>query len=72
MNERLPIVIKDGVYLILFIICAYVAIDTVETKTSNDAMRKIVAKCLSDSVGRPITIGNEIYLCGIVSTGERI
>ncbi len=41
-----------------------------DQKREIDELRKIVAACLSDSTGRPITIGNETYLCGIVSIGK--
>lgn len=35
-------------------------------------LESVVAKCLSNPVGQPITIGNEIYLCSIYNTGEKI
>ena len=35
-------------------------------------LEQVVAKCLSNPVGQPITIGNEIYLCSIYNTGEKI
>lgn len=34
------------------------------------ALTKIVAACLSDATGKPIRIGNEMYLCGIVPVGR--
>ena len=36
------------------------------------SLEQVVAKCLSNPVGQPITIGNEIYLCSIYNTGEKI
>lgn len=35
-------------------------------------LEQIVATCLSDTTGKPIMIGNEIYLCSIYNTGEKI
>lgn len=35
-------------------------------------LEQVVAKCLSNPVGQPITIGNEIYLCSNYNTGEKI
>lgn len=35
-------------------------------------LEQVVVKCLSNPVGQPITIGNEIYLCSIYNTGEKI
>lgn len=31
-----------------------------------------LGKCLSDSTGRVVLIDREVFLCGIVSTGERM
>lgn len=31
-----------------------------------------LAACLSDSTGRPVVIGDEIYLCGVVATGAKL
>lgn len=33
-------------------------------------LEQIVAACLSDATGRPIAIGGQWYLCGIVPIGE--
>lgn len=35
-------------------------------------LEQVVAKCLSNPVGQPITIGEDIYLCSIYNTGEKI
>lgn len=35
-------------------------------------LEEVVATCLSGPTGKPVTIGNEIFLCGIVNTGEKI
>lgn len=35
-------------------------------------LEEVVASCLSSPIGKPVTIGNEIFLCGIVSTGEKL
>lgn len=35
-------------------------------------LEEVVATCLSGPTGKPVTIGNEIFLCGIVNTGERV
>jgi hypothetical protein len=35
-------------------------------------LEHVVANCLSDSTGRPITIGDQTYLCGIVPTGVKL
>ena len=34
------------------------------------ALRSIVAACLSDATGRPVYIGEQVYLCGIYPLGE--
>lgn len=36
------------------------------------ALEKVVADCLSDSTGKPVVIGDELYLCGIVKTGVKL
>lgn len=36
------------------------------------ALEKVVADCLSDSTGKPVIIGDELYLCGIVRTGVKL
>lgn len=33
-------------------------------------MSKILDACLSDATGRPVTVGTEMYLCGIVHIGS--
>ena len=33
-------------------------------------LEKIVAACLSDSTGKPVKIGDEWFLCGIVPIGR--
>jgi len=44
--------------------------------TTNQAytkeLEKVLAQCLSDATGKPIVIGNEIYLCSIYRIGERV
>lgn len=35
-------------------------------------LEQVVAKCLSNPVGQPIAIGEEIYLCSIYNTGEKM
>jgi hypothetical protein len=45
---------------------------TNDADAANQDMRKVLTQCLSDSTGKPIVIGNEIFLCSIVSTGEHI
>lgn len=35
-------------------------------------LETVVAQCLSDGTGRPITIGNKIFFCSIYDTGEKI
>ena len=40
------------------------------TYTKN--LEKLLALCLSDSTGKPIRIGDELYLCGIYKLGEKV
>ena len=35
-------------------------------------LEEVVATCLSGPTGKPVTIGDEVFLCGIVNTGERV
>ena len=35
-------------------------------------LEQVVAKCLSNPGGQPIAIGEEIYLCSIYNTGEKM
>jgi len=44
--------------------------------TTNQAytkeLEKVLAQCLSDATGKPLVIGDEIYLCSIYRVGERV
>jgi len=44
--------------------------------TTNQAytkeLEKVLVQCLSDSTGKPIVIGDAIYLCSIYKVGERV
>lgn len=46
------------------------AVDAKNKDAEITALRNIVASCLSDSTGKPIKIGDELFLCGIVSIGK--
>jgi len=35
-------------------------------------LEEVVATCLSGPTGKPVTVGDEVFLCGIVNTGERV
>ncbi len=35
-------------------------------------LEEVVATCLSGPTGKPVTIGDEVFLCGIVNTGEKL
>jgi drug/metabolite transporter (DMT)-like permease len=35
-------------------------------------LERIVAACLSDATGKPITIGGRVFLCSIYDTGEKL
>ena len=34
------------------------------------ALEQVVASCLSDSTGKPVQIGEVLYMCGIVEIGK--
>ena len=58
----------------VFTTIGFVVYTNVEERDKKQAtyvksLEKIVADCLSDSTGKPVVIGNELYLCGIVKTG---
>ena len=40
--------------------------------TYTKELEKLLALCLSDSTGKPIRIGDELYLCGIYKLGEKV
>ena len=47
-----------------------VAADRANMKVYVKALEQVVASCLSDSTGKPVQIGDVIYLCGIVEVGR--
>ena len=57
-----------GVVLALVVTSYYTTTSQAYTKE----LEKVLAQCLSDSTGKPIVIGDEIYLCSIYRVGERV
>ena len=35
-------------------------------------LEKVVATCLSSSSGKPVIIGDEVYMCGVTSIGVKL
>ena len=35
-------------------------------------LEKVVAQCLSSSSGKPVVIGDEVYMCGATATGVKL
>ena len=64
---------KTALYLVLLLSVYAIAQrqDAADAEYTRN-LESIVARCLSNPVGQPITIGNEIYLCSIYNTGEKI
>lgn len=48
------------------------AIETRRQVAYTKSLEQVVANCLSDSTGKPVQVGDEIYLCGIVGTGSKL
>lgn len=47
-----------------------VAADRANMKVYVKALEQVVASCLSDATGKPVQIGDTMYLCGIVEVGK--
>ncbi|OHD24958.1 MAG: hypothetical protein A2Y38_20230 [Spirochaetes bacterium GWB1_59_5] len=48
------------------------AIETRRHAAYTKSLEQVVANCLSDSTGKPVQVGDEMFLCGIVSTGAKL
>ena len=60
-------------YSLLFILLlSFMQVRDEEDKAIRSGLEQVVTKCLSDSTGRPVVIDGEIFLCGIVRTGQKI
>lgn len=65
--------VRDALWLCGFLcLLAYMQNRDIEQEQVTKELSKITTQCLSDSTGRPVTIDGEIYLCGIVATGQRL
>ena len=58
--------------LAFVLLLSFVQVRDEEDKTIRSGLEQIVNKCISDGTGRPIVIDGEIFLCGIVRTGQKI
>lgn len=47
-----------------------VAADRANMKVYVEALEQVAASCLSDSTGKPVQIGDVLYMCGIVEIGK--
>lgn len=56
-----------GVMGVLYLLSDYANASASEEKAKQAAY---VAACLSDSTGKPVKIGDEWFLCGIVAVGS--
>lgn len=64
---------KTALYIIsLLAIYAIVQRQDAEDVEYTKNLEGVVAKCLSNPTGQPIAIGNEIFLCSIYNTGEKV
>lgn len=63
-----------GVVGVLYLLSDYANASASDEKAKQAeyvaGLEKIVAACLSDSTGKPVMIGDEWFLCGIVPIGR--
>lgn len=64
---------KTALYILaLFAIYAIVQRQDAAEAEYTKNLEGVVAKCLNSNIGQPIVIGDEIFLCSIYNTGEKV